>query len=87
MKGTMLIKGLYHFIFFVEKCTIIVVKIPSTKWVEICGKEGRFGRNSVLGFYSVNYFLDGITLITKDEASGSSVTAEEAKKVLITLCL
>ena len=30
----------------------------------------------------MNYFLDGITLITKDEASGSSVTAEEAKKVL-----
>lgn len=30
----------------------------------------------------MNYFLDGITLITKDEASGSSVTAEEAQKVL-----
>lgn len=30
----------------------------------------------------MNYFLDGITLITKDEASGSSVTAEEAKKFL-----
>lgn len=30
----------------------------------------------------MNYFLDGITLITQDEASGSSVTAEEAKKVL-----
>lgn len=49
------------------------------------GKEGGTGVNSVLGFYSVNYFLDGITLITKDEASGSSVTDEEAKKVLISL--
>lgn len=32
--------------------------------------------------FTLNYFLDGITLITKDEASGSSVTAEEAEKVL-----
>lgn len=32
--------------------------------------------------FTLNYFSDGITLITKDEASGSSVTAEEAKKVL-----
>lgn len=34
-----------------------------------------------------NSFSDGITLITKDEASGSSVTAEEAKKVLVVPCL
>uniref|UniRef100_A0A2K6L371 X-ray repair cross-complementing protein 5 n=1 Tax=Rhinopithecus bieti TaxID=61621 RepID=A0A2K6L371_RHIBE len=31
---------------------------------------------------TLNYFLDGITLITKEEASGSSVTADEAKKFL-----
>lgn len=36
----------------------------------------------MLAFSSVNYFIDGVTLITKDEAPGSSVTAEEAKKVL-----
>lgn len=32
--------------------------------------------------FTLHYFVDGITLITKDEAPESSVTAEEAKKVL-----
>lgn len=31
--------------------------------------------------YLVFFFLDRISLITKDEAEGSSVTSEEAEKV------
>lgn len=45
-------------------------------------RKGGLGLILLLRFYSVNYFLDGMTLITKDEASGSSVTVEEAQKVL-----
>lgn len=52
--------------------------------------ERKVGLGLILSLdFTLNYFLDGITLITKDEASGSTVTAEEAKKVLLdnSLCL
>ncbi|XP_030885775.1 X-ray repair cross-complementing protein 5 [Leptonychotes weddellii] len=45
------------------------------------GEEGTVGI-ALHWDFTLNYFLDGITLITKDEAPGSSVTAEEAKKFL-----
>lgn len=69
--------------FLIEKYTFIVLKISSPKigWGVVERKRG-LGLILLLRFYSVNYFLDGMTLITKDEASGSSVTVEEAQKVL-----
>lgn len=35
-------------------------------------------------FCAIWLFLDGISLITEEEAEGSSVTVEDAKKVLVT---
>lgn len=46
-------------------------------------KKVRFDTVPKTCTFFVNHISDGISLITKDEASGSSVTAEEAKKVLI----
>lgn len=67
----------------IEKSTCGVLKISNGKmggWWR--GRYDPIRIDSLHWDFTLNYFLDGITLITKDEAPGSSVTAEEAKKVL-----
>ncbi|KAG8520987.1 X-ray repair cross-complementing protein 5, partial [Galemys pyrenaicus] len=78
-------KQLNHFweIVIQENSTFIVLEISSTKMRGgVAERKVGLGLILVLEFFSVNCFLDGVTLITKDEVSGSSVTAEEAKKFL-----
>lgn len=66
--------------YFQDGAPLQLYESPDPRWVELWkGEELRL--TVCVRFYSVNSFLDGITLISKDEASGSSVTSEEAKKV------